>query len=152
MQEQATSLTTQFILFSAKAMIVFVLFIVTIVVFLPDFTALAYSIKKSAKDEKTRLVLMSFIQNPAALYRASEVDEKAGKFSSAIMGMELAIGLLEMHNANQLVIKRYETRLKQLKLKFKSAEEAMPAEEAKLGTSSETATFNGKPVKRWNVN
>jgi hypothetical protein len=149
MQQQSTPLSTQFISFSVKAIIVFILFMVAIVVLLPDFTGLAYSIKKVAKDEKTRLALMSFIQNPAALYRASEIDEKAGKFSSAEMEMELAVGLLEMHNANQLVIKRYETRLKQLKSKFKSAEEAMPAEEAKPGTSSETVTYNGKSVKRW---
>jgi hypothetical protein len=143
MQQQSTSLSTQFILFSAKATIALVFFIVAIVVILPDFTGLAYSIKKAAKDEKTRLALMSFIQNPAALYHASEVDEKAGKFSNAVMEMELAVGLLEMHNANQLVIKRYETRLKQLKSQLKSAEEAKP------GTSSETVTYNGKSVKRW---
>jgi len=45
---------------------------------------------------------MSFIQNPAVLYRASEFDEKAGKLNDAVLEMEMAIGLLEMHNANRL--------------------------------------------------
>jgi len=59
--------------------------------------------------------LLSFINNPASLYRASEIDEKDGNLPSAIMEMETAIGLLELHSANPQVINRYATRLNNLK-------------------------------------
>jgi hypothetical protein len=143
MQSNSTSLVSQLVLFSIKAALTFLLFIVAAVVLMPDFSALSYSIKKAAKDEKTRVTLMSFIQNPAALYRASEIDEKAGKFNDAVMEMQLAIGLLEMHNANQLVIKRYTSRLDHLNSQFKTASEQSPSPEPADGT------FNGMPVKRW---
>lgn len=143
MQPNSTSLVSQLVLFSIKATITFILFIVATVLLMPDFTALSYSIKKAAKDEKTRVSLMSFIQNPAALYRASEIDEKAGKFNDAVMEIQLAIGLLEMHNANQLVIKRYTTRLDYLNSQIKTASEHTPSPDPAAGT------FNGKPVKRF---
>jgi hypothetical protein len=110
---------------------------------MPDFSALTYSMKKAAKNEKTRVALMSFIQNPAALYRASEIDEKAGKLNDAVMEMQLAIGLLEMHNANQLVIKRYATRMEHLN------SQGLPASEQSPSPESGSGTFNGKPVKHW---
>lgn len=143
MQPNSTSFASQLVLFSIKAAIIFIFFIVAAVVLMPDFSALSYSIKKAAKDEKTRVALMSFIQNPAALYRASEIDEKAGKLNDAVIEMEMAIGLLEMHNANPLVIKRYTTRLAQLNSQSKSTSEQLPTPEPTAGT------FNGKQVKRW---
>lgn len=143
MQPNSTSFVSQLALFSIKAVIACILFIVAVVVLMPDYSALSYSMKKAAKNEKTRVALMSFIQNPAALYRASEVDEKAGKLNDAVMEMQLAIGLLEMHNANQLVIKRYATRLDHLNSQVKSATEHSPSPGPGSGT------FNGKPVKPW---
>jgi hypothetical protein len=143
MQSNLTSPVSQLVIFSLKAAIISILFTVAAVILMPDFSALKYSIKKAAKVEKTRVSLMSFIQNPAALYRASEIDEKAGKFNDAVMEMQLAIGLLEMHNANQLVIKRYTTRLDHLNSQFKTASEQSPSPEPATGT------FNGMPVKRW---
>jgi hypothetical protein len=143
MQTNSKSFVSQLVIFSIKAAIICILFIVATVVLMPDFSALKYSIKKAAKDEKTRVSLMSFIQNPAALYRASEIDEKAGKFNNAVMEMQLAIGLLEMHNANPLVIKRYTTRLDQLNSQLKTTSEHSPSPDPVSGT------FNGMPVKRW---
>lgn len=143
MQPNSNSFVSQLALFSIKAAIAFILFIVAVVVLMPDFSALSYSVKKAAKVEKTRVALMSFIQNPAALYRASEIDEKAGKLKDAVMEMQLAIGLLEMHNSNQLVIKRYTTRLEQLNSQLKSSGDHPTSLDTDAGT------FNGKPVKRW---
>ncbi len=143
MQPSSTSFVSQLVPFLIKAGIVFILFIVAVVVLMPDFSALSYSVKKEAKNEKTRVALMSFIQNPAALYRASEIDEKAGKFNDAVMEMQLAIGLLEMHNANQLVIKRYTTRLELLNAQLKTASDQPLTPKAAAGS------FDGKPVKRW---
>jgi hypothetical protein len=148
MQFNSTSFVSQLVLFSIKAALTFLLFIVAAVVLMPDFSALSYSIKKAAKDEKTRIALTSFIQNPAALYRASEIDEKAGKFNNAVMEMQLAVGLLEMHNANQLVIKRYTTRLDYLNSQLKNTNENTPSTDT-LNPVSAGETFNGKPIKRW---
>ena len=134
MQSNLTPLVSQLTLFSIKAAITFLLFIISASVLIPDFSALKHSIKKAAKDEKTRVTLMSFIQNPAALYRASEIDEKAGKFDNAVRDMQLAIGLLEMHNANQLVIKRYTTRLDYLNSLLKNTNAQSPSLESIAGT------------------
>jgi len=101
--------------FSIKAAIAFFLFTIAVSTFMPDPRDLAASIRKAAKDEKTRILLLSFINNPASLYRASEIDEKDGNLPSAIMEMETAIGLLELHSANPQVINRYATRLNNLK-------------------------------------
>ena len=143
MQSTSSSFVSSLVVFSIKAAITFILFIVAIAVLMPDFSALSYSIKKAAKNEKTRVALMSFIQNPAALFRASEIDEKAGKLNDAVLEMQLAIGLLEMHNANPLVIKRYTTRLDHLNLPLKTSGEQSPSPGAIAGT------FNGMPVKHW---
>lgn len=144
MQHISASFSSQLILFSIKAAIIFILFIVATVVLIPDFSALSYSVKKAAKDEKTRVALMSFIQNPAALYRTSEIDEKAGKLNNAVMEMQMAIGLLEMHNANPLVIKRYTVRLDRLNslVKNNTVSPSMPNPVSNM--------INGKPVKHWN--
>lgn len=147
MLANSPTLVQQLIVFSIKAAIAFILFIVAAVVLMPDFSALSYSIKKAAKDEKTRVSLMSFIQNPAALYRAAEIDEKAGKLKDAEMEVELAIGLLEMHNANPVVIKRYTTKLAQLNAQSNTQSIAPSAPVSP--PQPPAGTFQGKPVKRW---
>jgi hypothetical protein len=143
LQANPTSPVSHLVLFSIKATIAFILFIIAAAVLMPDFSALSYSIKKEAKKEKTRVALMSFIQNPAALYRASEIDEKDGKLNDAAMEMQMAIGLLEMHNANQLVIKRYSTRLNHLNSQLETASERAPSPQPSKGT------YNEKAVKHW---
>ncbi len=143
MQPNSATFISQLVIFSIKAAIIFILAILAAVILMPDFSALSYSIKKEAKHEKTRLALMSFIQNPEALYRASEIDEKAGKLNDAAMEMQMAIGLLEMHNASQVLIKRYTTRLDHLNSQLNTAIDHPP------GPVSATGTFNGKQVKRW---
>ncbi len=146
MQVNSGSSVSQLILFSIKAGIAFIFFVVAIVIVVPDFPAMTIWIRKAAKDEKTRVALMSFIQNPAALYRASEIDEKNAKLDDAVMEMQMAIGLLEMHNANQLVIKRYTTRLDSLNSKIKVGKSEQATSPV---TKLETGTFEGRPVKHW---
>jgi hypothetical protein len=143
LQSDPTSPVSHLVLFSIKATITLVLFIIAVVVLMPDLSALTYSIRKEARNEKTRVALMSFIQNPAALYRASEIDEKEGNIDSAVMEMQMAIGLMEMHNANPLVIKRYTARLDHLNSQLKTISENTPS------TVTTTGTYNGKAVKRW---
>jgi hypothetical protein len=64
-----------------------------------------------------RLVALSFVQNPEALYMISEMRESDNRIDLAIREMRLAIGLLEMHNADAATLKRYRDRLNQLGVK-----------------------------------
>jgi len=105
--------------FAIKAAIVFFLFTIAVPIVMPDPKDLASSIRKAAKDEKTRVLLLSFVRNPASLYRASVLDEKDGNLQSAIMEMETAIGLLELHSVNQQITNRYTTRLNKLNSQLK---------------------------------
>lgn len=64
-----------------------------------------------------RIFILSFVQNPEGLYMASEIWESEKRYDFAIREMRLAIGLLEMHNAEAAVIKRYRDRLTMLSSK-----------------------------------
>jgi hypothetical protein len=64
-----------------------------------------------------QLFLLSFIQNPEGLYMVSEIWENEKRYDFAIREMRLAIGLLEMHNADATVLKRYKDRLAKLTAK-----------------------------------
>ena len=66
------------------------------------------------KNEKTKLYILSFIQNPRVLYLSSEISEKEGSIEGAIRDMEVAIGLLELHNADKNIMKKYHDRLAKL--------------------------------------
>lgn len=61
-----------------------------------------------------RIFILSFVQNPEGLYMASEIWESEKRYDFAIREMRLAIGLLEMHNADAAVIKRYRDRINTL--------------------------------------
>jgi hypothetical protein len=64
--------------------------------------------------EINRIFVLSFVQNPEGLFMASEIWESEKRYDFAIREMRLAIGLLEMHNADAAVIKRYRDRLTML--------------------------------------
>lgn len=76
---------------------------------LPDFSGL-----KRFETPKLKLVLLSFVQNPQALLKVSEIEEAEGKLDNAIRETELAIGLLEMHGADKQVIQKYYDRVNKL--------------------------------------
>ena len=116
-----------FVIFGVKAVIVAILVTIVLDAFIPDFSgirddisqksvALKAGVDNALKDDKTKLYALSFIQNPAALYKVSEIEERNGKLSNAIRDMELAIGLLEMNGADKQVIKRYNDRLDKLNI------------------------------------
>jgi hypothetical protein len=67
--------------------------------------------------EINRIFVLSFVQNPEGLYMASEIWESEKRYDFAIREMRLAIGLLEMHNADAVVLKRYRDRLSMLSSK-----------------------------------
>jgi len=98
--------------FAMKAGIVLVVLLILADLLLPDISEL-----KRLESPKTKLFLLSFVQNPQALFKISEIEEDEGKSDNAIREMELAVGLLEMHGANKQVIQKYTDRIKYLKLK-----------------------------------
>jgi hypothetical protein len=67
--------------------------------------------------EINRIFVLSFVQNPEGLFMASEIWESEKRYDFAIREMRLAIGLLEMHNADASVLKRYRDRLSMLSSK-----------------------------------
>jgi hypothetical protein len=87
---------------------------------LPDFSQFNYQLTKFQDNLKRfetpvgKLVLLSFVQNPQALLKVSEIEEAEGKFDDAIRETELAIGLLEMHRADKQVIEKYSDRVSKL--------------------------------------
>ena len=64
-----------------------------------------------------KVYLLSFVGNPEALWIASEHWEEQKKYDNAIREMRLAIGLLELHNADGKVLQRYRDRLNGLRQK-----------------------------------
>lgn len=120
-----------FWMFVAKAIVITILLALFLDAFIPDFSqiredlsqqkaALKVKVANAMKDERAKLYALSFVQNPAALRKTSEIAERDGKLDNAMRDMELAIGLLEMHNADKQVIKRYNDRLDKLKVVAKT--------------------------------
>jgi hypothetical protein len=99
----------QLLLFAAKTAVVLIALLV-----LADSVYVELKGSKALRQEQTKLYILGLIQNPAALYKASEAEERAGKLKNAIRDMELAIGLLEKHNADKQVLTRYYGRLEKL--------------------------------------
>lgn len=97
--------------FAIKSAIIAVLLLAMVTSILPDFDKL-----KRLETPKTKLLLLSFIQNPRALLKISEIEEDEGKLDNAIREMELAVGLLEMHGAGKHTIQPYLDRINSLKL------------------------------------
>lgn len=96
--------------FAIKAGIVTVLLLTATHLLLPDFDRL-----KRLNTPKTKLLLLSFVQNPRALLKISEIEEYEGKLDNAIREVELAVGLLEMHGASKETIDSYQSRITELK-------------------------------------
>lgn len=106
--------------FAIKASIIFMLFTVASGYIIQDIQTRVSSVKSLVPKNKYRIMLMSFISNPVALYKLSVLDEQEGNLEDAIVEVELAIGLLEMHGAKQQVIDRYAEQLRELSSKIKT--------------------------------
>lgn len=132
MEEKKTNNSVRsFWMFTAKAVVITILLALFLDAFIPDFSqiredfsqqkaALKVKVANALKDERTKLYILSFVQNPVALYKTSEIAERDGKLDNAMRDMELAVGLLEMHGADKQVIKRYNDRLDKLKIAAKA--------------------------------
>lgn len=109
--------------FAMKTAIVLVLILVLANFLLPDLSEL-----KRLETPKSKLVLLSFVQNPQALLKISEIEEAEGKIDNSIRETELAIGLLEMHGADRQVIQKYSDRVNELKAKKNGTASPAPAD------------------------
>lgn len=128
MEEKKTNNSFRsFWMFTAKAVVITILLALFLDAFMPDFPQIRENLSQQKaelkakvvnvlKNERTKLYALSFVQNPAALYKTSEIAEREGRLDSAMRDMELAIGLLEMHGADKQAIKRYNDRLDKLKV------------------------------------
>lgn len=129
MSQESEPLVTQNVRqFVIKASIIFILIVIASGYIIQEIHAWKYSVMSyfpkeinHIPKEKNRVLLLSFIQNPAALDKLSMLDEKDGNLENAITELELAIGLLEMHGARQEVIDRYEVKLRVLNSKMRVA-------------------------------
>lgn len=98
--------------FVTKVIVVVAAFLIVVTYLMPNFDKL-----RRFDTPMNKIFLLSFVSNPEALYMASEMWEEQKKYDNAIREMRLAIGLLEMHNADGKVLKRYRDRLDALKAK-----------------------------------
>lgn len=125
-------------IFAIKTGIVLIGIFILVNFLLPDFGTFEYKLEhklgkfqdklKRLETPKSKLILLSFVQNPQALLKVSEIEESEGKIDNAIREMELAIGLLEMHGADKQVMQKYTDRVKKLTAK-KSNMAVTPAQD-----------------------
>ena len=113
-QSSETELKNRVLQFALKSAILITFIVIAISYIIQNIESAAASMKPT---EKSRILLLGLVQNPAALYQASTIDEKEGNLERAITDMELALGLLEMHGAPQQVIARYSERVHELNAK-----------------------------------
>jgi len=102
--------------FAKKTGIVVIGIFVLAYFLLPDFSEFQDNLKRF-ETPMSKLIVASFVQNPRALLKISEIEEAEGKLDNAIRETELAIGLLEMHGADKQVIQKYSDRVSMLILK-----------------------------------
>lgn len=107
--------------FTLKIGVIFLLFSILIDIIFPDYSDIQNFIASKNKivadrinEKQNQFYLLGLIQNPIALYKSSEVHENSGRLDKAIRDMELALGLLEMHGSNQILIEKFKTRLNSL--------------------------------------
>ena len=122
MSENSTSSKKTVLIFSIKLTIGLLAIFTFFNILLPDYSDIHNFIAsrndliaKKINEKQNKFYLLGLIQNPAALYRSSEVHESSGNLDNAIRDMDLAIGLLELHSASPTVIERYTKRLNALK-------------------------------------
>ena len=91
-------------------------FIISISIVL-SLTYLFSQIPKFEEKEKNKIILVSFIQNPAILMKLAINEENKGEKLKAIFYLEAAIGLMEMHGAKENYILKYQEKINELKSK-----------------------------------
>lgn len=116
--EQAQGTRNPVVVFTVKVAIFFAVLVVALQLVLPGADEVDQLLKR-VLTERNKALAMGLVQNPAALYKASELAEQQGFPDAAIRDMELAVGLVELHAADKRVMKRYSDRLEALRSKIK---------------------------------
>ena len=78
--------------FTIKIVITSIIFIISVSIIIPE-------LPKIRENERNKLILLGFIQNPYVLSSLAEYEEKKGNNVKAEKLIEAAIGLLEMNGA-----------------------------------------------------
>jgi hypothetical protein len=77
--------------------------------------SLKTKLRTAMKDEKTRIRLKGLLTtNPAVHYRVSAIEEANGNLDAAIEEIDLALGLLELHQVDRATREKYQARLQDL--------------------------------------
>jgi len=97
-------------LFFTKTFIIIFGIYLLISFLLPDLSSL-----KKLETDQNKYIALSFIQNPRILLELSKSHEAKGHINSSIRDINVAIGLLELHNANKETMNFYNSRLIHLK-------------------------------------
>ena len=94
---------------------------------LPNLHDIVVSVQNEVRKDQNKLRLTGlFTTNPAVHMKVSYLREEAGDIKGAMMEIELAIGLLELHSAERAVRSRYEARLEELRRKLPAPAPAVP--------------------------
>jgi hypothetical protein len=96
-----------------RELITFTIKLIILLVFFSAFISTTFK-NLIPETERNKIFLASFIQNPYALHRLSEIAENSGDIDKAIVYMEFALSLVDLHcnSSKQYII--FEKRLKDL--------------------------------------
>ena len=113
-ENQTSIFTTPIGIFASKTFIIIFGIYLLISFLLPNLSSL-----KKLETDQNKYIALSFIQNPRVLLELSKNHQDKGKIDKAIRDVTVAIGLLELHNANKETMQIYNSRLAYLE-KIKS--------------------------------
>ena len=102
-----------------KVLVTAIIFVGAVSFLLPNAHEISAKVKNELRKDENRIRLKGlFTTNPAVHMKVSYLKEQAGDIKGAVMEIELAIGLLELHSADKAVISRYQARLDELRKKM----------------------------------
>ena len=107
-------------LFFIKSLIIFLFFFFPFFYYFYNLSPFNKEIKNIYNDEQNKIIILSFIQNTVALENMAERDVSKNNFKDAILKYQLAIGLFEMHGANEKYINDCEIKIANLSKKVKN--------------------------------
>jgi len=144
MIKEIQPIRNEIFVYAAKILILLVMIVFSLMFLLLSISRFIES--KTTINEKNAIILLGLIQNPAALEKASIISEQKGHIDKAVVEMELAIGLLELHSASPAILARYNNRLKHLQSK---KEQADPKKEKVDPLNKAPLSSTGKVVNPW---
>ena len=112
--------------YAAKCLVVAIIFFGGISFLLPDLNKMVSRIQTEVRKDQNRIRLTGlFTTNPAVHMKVSYLREEAGDIKGAVLEIELAIGLLELHSQDKEARSRYQARLDELRRKVPKEDTAI---------------------------